>query len=61
MTRQEMYRKLERLYATTNWNSKESIHRYNEMARMYRQRVAEEDEKELTVSKDKGYNEKKEG
>lgn len=46
MTRQQMYRQLEKLYAQVDWTSKESIHRYNEAARAYRQQVAEEEEKE---------------
>ena len=46
MTRQQMYRELERLYSNVDWSNKESIHRYNEHARAYRQMVAEEEERE---------------
>lgn len=46
MTRQQMYRELERLYCQVDWNSKESIHRYNEKAKEYRKMVEEDEEKE---------------
>ena len=46
MTRQQMYRELEKLYAQTDWTDRESIHRYNEKAREYRRMVAEEEERE---------------
>lgn len=46
MTRQQMYRELERLYAQVDWSNKESIHRYNELAREYRHMVEEEEEKD---------------
>lgn len=45
MTRQQMYKELERLYASVDWSNKESVKRYNELARMYRQMVAEEEDK----------------
>lgn len=44
MTRQQMYRKLEKLYCNVDWNNKESIRRYNEMAQQYRKMVEEEKE-----------------
>ena len=46
MTRQQMYKELERLYCNTDWNDKESIRRYNEAARAYRKMVEQEDNKE---------------
>lgn len=46
MTRQQMYKELERLYNNTDWSNKESIHRYNEAAKEYRKMVEQEDEKE---------------
>lgn len=45
MTRQQMYRELERLYNQVDWSNKESIRRYNEKAREYRKQVAEEENK----------------
>ena len=45
MTAREMYRECERLYKQVNWNSKESIRRYNEAVRELRkQREKEEEE-----------------
>lgn len=44
MTRQQMYRELERLYANVDWSNKDSIKRYNEKAREYRKIVEEEEE-----------------
>lgn len=44
MTRQQMYRELERLYANVDWSNKDSIKRYNEKAREYRKMVEEEEE-----------------
>ena len=46
MTRQEMYKELERLYCQVDWKNKESIRQYNEKARAYRQMVYEQEEKE---------------
>ena len=46
MTRQQMYRELEKLYAQVDWTSCESIHQYNEKAREYRKQVEQEEEKE---------------
>ena len=45
MTKQQMYRELERLYAQVDWSSKESIRQYNEQAKAYRKMVEEEEEK----------------
>lgn len=45
MTRQQMYKKLERMYCKVNWKDKESIHRYNEKAREYRHMVEKEEER----------------
>lgn len=44
MTRQQMYRELEKLYCKVDWSDKESIRRYNEKAREYRKMVEEEEE-----------------
>lgn len=44
MTRQQMYRELERLYANVDWSDKDSIKQYNEKAREYRKMVEEEEE-----------------
>lgn len=44
MTRQQMYRELERLYANVDWSNKDSIKQYNEKAREYRKIVEEEEE-----------------
>ena len=44
MTRQQMYRELERLYANVDWSNKDSIKQYNEKAREYRKMVEEEEE-----------------
>ena len=49
MTRQQMYRELERMYQQVDWSNKESIRRYNEKAREYRKMV-EEDEEEKECS-----------
>ena len=46
MTRQQMYRELERMYANVDWTDKESIRQYNEKARQYRKMVEEEEERE---------------
>ena len=35
------YKECERLYAQVNWNSRESIHRYNEMRREMRKAFEE--------------------
>jgi len=43
MTRQQMYRELERLYTQVDWSNKESIRKYNEKAREYRKQVEEEE------------------
>ena len=43
MTRQQMYKLLEKLYCETDWSNKESVKHYNEMARMYRMMVEEEE------------------
>lgn len=45
MTRQQMYKELERMYCKVNWKDKESIRRYNEKAREYRHMVEEEEER----------------
>lgn len=44
MTRQQMYRELERLYTQVDWSDNESIRRYNEKAKEYRKMVEEEEE-----------------
>ena len=44
MTRQQMYRELERMYQQVDWSDKESIHQYNEKAREYRKQVEREEE-----------------
>lgn len=44
MTRQQMYRELEKLYAQVDWSDKESIKRYNEKAKQYRKMVEEEED-----------------
>ena len=44
MTRQQMYRELERMSQQVDWNTKEGIHRYNEKAREYRKMVEEDEE-----------------
>lgn len=44
MTRQQMYKELERMYQQVDWSDKESIQRYNEKAREYR-KIVEEEEK----------------
>lgn len=44
MTRQQMYKLLEKLYCETDWSNKESVKRYNEMARMYRKMVEEKND-----------------
>lgn len=44
MTRQQMYKELERLYANVDWSNKDSIKQYNEKAREYRKMVEEEEE-----------------
>lgn len=44
MTRQQMYNLLEKLYCETDWSNKESVKHYNEMARMYRKMVEEEND-----------------
>ena len=44
MTRQQMYRELERLYAQVDWSNKESIRHYNEKAKEYRKMVEQEEE-----------------
>ena len=44
MTKQQMYRELERLYTQVDWSNKESIRRYNEKAKEYRKMVEEEEE-----------------
>lgn len=46
MTRQQMYRELERLYAQVDWSNKDSIRAYNEKARQYRKMVEEEEDDE---------------
>ena len=46
MTRQQMYKELERLYTEVDWTNKDSIHHYNELAREYRHMVYEQDEKD---------------
>ena len=46
MTRQQMYKELEKLHAQVDWTSRESIHQYNEKAREYRHMVEEEEERE---------------
>lgn len=46
MTRQQMYRELEKLYCNTDWSNKDSVRLYNETAREYRKMVAEQEEKE---------------
>lgn len=45
MTTQQMYKQIERLYAQVNWNSRESIHRYNEAVRELHKLREMEDEK----------------
>lgn len=42
MTRQQKYKELERMYAEVDWSNKESVARYNEAARRYREMVAEQ-------------------
>lgn len=44
MTKQQMYRELERLYTQVDWSDKESIRRYNEKAKEYRKMVEQEEE-----------------
>lgn len=44
MTRQQMYRELERLYCQVDWNDKESVRQYNEKAREYRKQMEEDDD-----------------
>ena len=44
MTRQQMYRELERLYTQVDWSDKESIRRYNEKAKEYRKMIEEEED-----------------
>ena len=43
MTKQQMYKALEKLYCETDWSNKESILRYNEKAREYRKMMEEEE------------------
>ena len=43
MTKQQMYRELERMYTQVDWSNKESIQRYNEKAKEYRKMVEEEE------------------
>lgn len=43
MTRAEMYELLEKKYKETNWNSKDSVHAYNEYARMLRKMVDDDE------------------
>lgn len=46
MTEKEWAWRREQIYARTNWNSRESIHRYNEAMRdLRREMMQEEDEK----------------
>jgi hypothetical protein len=45
MTRQQMYKLLEKPYCETDWSNKESVKRYNEKAREYRKMVEEEENK----------------
>lgn len=45
MTRQEMHKICEKLYAQVDWTNRESIHKYNEAVRQLRKlREEEEDE-----------------
>lgn len=44
MTRQQMYRELERLYEQVDWSNKESVKHYNEKAKQYRKMVEEEED-----------------
>lgn len=46
MTRQQMYRELEKLHAQVDWTSRESINQYNEKAREYRKQVEQKEEEE---------------
>lgn len=41
MTREEMYRLLEKKHKETNWNDRDSVHAYNEYARMLRKMLDE--------------------
>lgn len=46
MTPRELfYKQRERLYAQVNWNSRESIHHYNETVRELRKQMEQEEEK----------------
>lgn len=51
MTRQQMYRQLEKLHSQVDWTNRQSIHQYNEKAREYRRMVAEEEERERGENK----------
>ena len=42
MTREEMFELLEQKYKETNWNNRESVHAYNEYARLLRSMLEED-------------------
>lgn len=42
MTRDEMYKLLEQKYKETNWCNRESVHAYNEYARLLRSMLEED-------------------
>lgn len=44
MTREEMFELLKKKYKETNWNSRDSVHAYNEYARFLREMVEEEED-----------------
>lgn len=46
MTKDEMYKLLEQKMRQTNWNDKESVHQYNEYARIIRHIYYESKEEE---------------